>query len=214
MIKNIIFDLGGVVLNIDYDKTSAEFQKLGVKNFDELYSQAKQNSLFDKLEKGLISEEDFRDSIRRLAGFYISDQDIDRAWNAMLLDLPAARIEILKNAALHYRTFLLSNTNSIHLRDYTMNLKKEHGIDSLSQLFEREFFSHEIHLRKPDVEAFKHVIDITGVIPADTLFIDDSPQHLRGARKTGLKTLFMDTAAGMTLSSVFENGFLKKEYLP
>ncbi len=210
MIKNIIFDLGGVILNIDYNKTSEEFKRLGIKNFDELYSQVRQSGLFDNLEKGLISESEFRNELRRLSGVNLSDKAIDKAWNAMLLDLPAGRIEILLEAKKHYRTFLLSNTNIIHLKAYTSELKRVHKIDSLGALFEKEFFSHYIRRRKPDYEAFEYVIKETGINPAETLFIDDSPQHIEGAKRAGLLTFFMDRSKGLTLDDIFENGKLIK----
>jgi len=211
MIKNIIFDLGGVILNINYQKTSEEFKKLGLENFDELYSQAQQSHLFDYLERGVISNETFRNEIRRLSKLDLTDSQIDSAWNAMLLDLPKERIDILLEAKKHYHTFLLSNTNDIHLKAYTRNLYKEHNIKSLSELFEEEFFSHKIQLRKPDVEAFLYVINKMELVAEETLFIDDSAQHLVGAQQSGMKTHFMDVKNGMTLSNLFENGFLKKE---
>jgi len=213
MIKNIIFDLGGVILNINYNKTSEAFKELGLNNFDELYSQAQQSHLFDHLERGLISNKSFRDEIRRLSQLNLSDVQIDKAWNAMLLDLPKERIDILLEAKKNYRTFLLSNTNDIHLKAYTENLYNQHSIKSLSELFEEEFFSHKIQLRKPDVEAFRYVIEKMELIPEETLFIDDSAQHLVGAKKAGLNTYFMDVKNGMMLCSLFENGLLKSEVL-
>lgn len=210
MIKNVIFDLGGVILNIDYLKTSAAFAKLGLINFDELYSQAQQSHLFNHLEKGLISEQEFRNEIVNLSGVELNNNDIDQAWNAMLLNIPKERIEILQNAKKHYRTFLLSNTNSIHLRAYTKTLFKDHGISSLSMLFEKEFFSHDIHLKKPDIEAFEYVIKKMELSPEETLFIDDSAQHIEGAIKCGLNTIFMDLKNGMKLTNLFhKNGKLK-----
>ena len=98
MIKNIIFDLGGVILNIDYNKTSEAFRDLGLIDFDNLYSQSEQSHLFDKFEKGLISENDFRENIRIFSKINLTDFQIDSAWNAMLLDLPAERIQILMTA--------------------------------------------------------------------------------------------------------------------
>ena len=213
MIKNIIFDLGGVILNIDYHKTSAAFKNLGLNNFDELYSQAQQSHLFDHLEKGLITNEIFRNEIRRLSEVNLSDAQIDQAWNAMLLDLPKERINILLQSKKHYRTFLLSNTNSIHLKDYTKTLKEDHGISSLSRLFDKEFFSHEINLRKPDKAAFDYVIQTMNLIPKETLFIDDSIQHLEGAKEAGIKTFFMDVKNGKSLMDLFDkSGKLKEEF--
>lgn len=213
MIKNIIFDLGGVVLNIDYHKTANEFKKLGLEKFDKLYSQAKQFHFFDDFEKGNISEEKFREEIRRITGMIFCDKELDKAWNAMLLDLPAERTKLLIAAKANYRTFLLSNTNSIHYTEYTKQVNENHRIDSLSELFEKEYFSHIIHLRKPDLEAFEYVLNDASINPNETLFIDDSIQHLEGAQKVGIHTFFMDKEKNLTLSDVLDtNGMLKIQY--
>ncbi|OIP00436.1 MAG: hypothetical protein AUJ98_07785 [Bacteroidetes bacterium CG2_30_33_31] len=212
MIKNIIFDLGGVILNIDYNKTSEAFRDLGLIDFDNLYSQSEQSHLFDKFEKGLISENDFRENIRIFSKINLTDFQIDSAWNAMLLDLPAERIQILMTAKKNYRTFLLSNTNIIHLRSYTENLYKKHNIKSLSELFEKEFFSHEIHLRKPDIESFNYLIKSADIDRKETLFIDDSIQHIEGAKIAQLHTFFIDKNRNLDLSNLFENGKLKSIY--
>lgn len=214
MIKNIIFDLGGVVLNIDYQKTSNEFVKLGLKDFDNLYSQAKQSSLFDDFEMGIITDEKFREGIRKITGMIFCDMELDCAWNAMLLDLPSERISLLERAKKNYRTFLLSNTNSIHYEDYTRRLQIEHGLKSLGDLFEKEYYSHLIQLRKPNIEAFNFVIKDSEINPSETLFIDDSPQHIEGAKKAGLKTFFMDKSKGLTLADIINtNGTLKETVL-
>jgi len=210
MIKNIIFDLGGVILNIDYNLTSEAFKRLGVNNFDQVYSQAKQSDLFDDLEVGKISAFEFRNKIREICKSDISDNNIDKAWNAMLLDLPAYRIEILKKAAKNYKTFLLSNTNEIHLMEYSKQLQNEYGIESLDNLFKRAYYSHEIGLRKPNVDIFAFVTKAQNLKAEETLFIDDSIQHIKGAMKFGLKTYFMDRSKNIELKDIFKkNGDLK-----
>ena len=213
MIKNIIFDLGGVVLNIDYNRTSEEFQKMGLKNFDNLYSQAKQSKLFDNFEKGFIDELKFREEIRIITGMIFCDFELDKAWNAMLLDLPANRIELLYTIKSNYRTFLLSNTNIIHYKEYTKQLKENHGLESLGELFDKEYYSHQIHQRKPDAEAFNFVLHDAGIKAEETLFIDDSIQHILGAEKVNLYTFFMDHSKNLTIDYLFnKNGQLKNNY--
>lgn len=185
----IIFDLGGVILNIDYHKTSQAFKKLGVTSFDDIYTQAKQSHLFDSYETGKISSSDFRQQIRELSGLNLSDIQIDEAWNAMLLDLPEGRLELLKSLSQEMPIFLYSNTNEIHynaFRDY--NLKTFGNKELLEEIFNQTYYSHHLQMRKPHAEGFEHIIQINGLTPEKTLFIDDSEQHLIGAKKVGLQT--------------------------
>ena len=114
-IKNIIFDLGGVLLNIDYALTIKAFESHGVSNFEEVYSQAKQTDLFDKFETGKITENEFIEGIKSLIRKDIQKNQILEAWNAMLLDFPKERLSLLQEASKHYRIFLLSNTNETHI---------------------------------------------------------------------------------------------------
>lgn len=212
MINNIIFDLGGVILNINYELTAMAFKQLGITNFDKLYSQAQQNHLFDHLEKGIISNHDFRSELRKVANLEISDEEIDTAWNAMLLDLPKERIDILNAAKKNYRTFLLSNTNDIHYKAYEKDLYQSHGIKSLASLFEKQYLSHQIHFRKPDAEAFEFVLKDAHIKADETLFIDDSIQHINGAKKLGIHTFFMEPKSNLNLNSIFQNGLLRSNY--
>jgi putative hydrolase of the HAD superfamily len=211
MIKNVIFDLGGVILNIDYHLTAKRFVELGVKNFDELFSQAQQSTLFDDLETGQISPADFRDQLRNIVKLDLTNEQIDDAWNKMLLDLPKERIDILLAAKENYRTFLLSNTNIIHLDAYTEDLQKAHGIENLGKLFEKEYYSHEIELRKPNKEVFEFVLEQNGLEASETLFIDDSIQHIKGANEVGIHTFFMDASKNYSLLDVFDGGQLKSD---
>ena len=191
-IKNIIFDLGGVLLNIDYQATINAFKKLGVKDFDALFTQAAQHQLFDRMDKGEVSPPSFREELRRLSGLDISDSEIDIAWNAMLLDLPAKRLALLERVGKNYRTFLLSNTNSIHYPAYMDYLNRHYGIADLAALFEKQYLSFEIGMRKPDREIFEYVLADQGLDAGETMFIDDSFQHVEGARNAGLHAVWLD----------------------
>jgi putative hydrolase of the HAD superfamily len=200
-IKNIIFDLGGVVLNIDYLLSTTAFKNLGVNNFDKLYSQAQQSNLFDRLEKGNLSPQNFRDELRQLCGLPITDKQIDQAWNAMLLDLPVERLMLLTKLKSRYRTFLLSNTNEIHYWAYINNLEEQHGVDTLAGFFEKEYLSFNIHLRKPDKEIFEYVLNDAGLNPAETLFIDDTLRHVEGAKAVGIEAILLEN--GTTINQLF-----------
>lgn len=182
----IIFDLGGVIINIDYHRTKMAFETLGVKNFDKLFSKASQSNLFDQLEKGAISDEDFFSQIRTISGLNISDEEIRQAWNAILLDFPIERIEKLQKLKNRYRLFLLSNTNRIHIKAFTELLFQQFGKNPLSDIFERIYFSSDIGMRKPDAEIFNRVIEENQLNKPKTIFIDDSPQHIEGAARCGI----------------------------
>jgi HAD superfamily hydrolase (TIGR01509 family) len=182
----IIFDFGAVIIDIDYHKTRDAFENQGIKNFDELFSKARQNSLFDNLEKGLISEAQFRDELRALSGINLSDDTIDECWNSMLLQMPSKRVDMLKKLQLHKPLYLLSNTNIIHEKAFSAAIEDEYGWNTFKSIFQKVYFSHEINLRKPDLEIFEKVLSDNNLNPSTTLFIDDSPQHIEGARKAGI----------------------------
>ena len=191
-IKNIIFDLGGVILDIDYNLTVKAFEKLGIPNFKAQYSKMSQSNLFDNIETGKISLEEFRNLIREVAEKDVTDAEIDHAWNALILHLPQYRIEILKKLQDNYRLFLLSNTNKIHYDDYSEVIKRENGIEGLEPLFEKTYLSHEMGLRKPNPEIFNVVLNENNLVAEETLFIDDSPQHIASAKTLGIVTYHLE----------------------
>ena len=189
----IIFDLGGVILNIDYQKTIKSFKYLGIDNFNNLYTQAKQNRVFDDFEIGKISSADFRDYIRKGSGTNLNDSQIDIAWNAMLLDLPLKRIKLLKELAKAYPIYLYSNTNQIHLNAFRKSIHSQHGDDMLlEKLFIKTYYSHELNMRKPNADGFLKIIHDNNLEIESTLFIDDSEQHIIGAKKIGLQTVWLE----------------------
>jgi glucose-1-phosphatase len=190
--KNIIFDFGGVILNIDYDLTPKAFTQLGINNFNELYSKATQTDLFDKLEKGLISPAAFRNEVKARIGKAVSDEQIDGAWNAMLLDLPAKRVDLLTRLGKQYNIFLLSNTNEIHYRAFFAAIQTKFNRNIFADCFRKAYFSHQVNMRKPDAEIFNLVLSENNLNPSETLFIDDSPQHIEGAKRCGLNTYWLD----------------------
>lgn len=190
--KNIIFDLGGVILNIDYTLTEKAFSKIGINDFKTLFSQAQQTQLFDNYEKGFISSNDFRSKLKKYLLKNTTDNEIDTAWNAMLLNLPQERIELLNKFKQTHRTFLLSNTNDIHIKAFNSYLKKEFKLADLSSLFEKMYLSYEIGMRKPDAEIFEFVLKENDLKSSETLFIDDSIQHIATAKKLGITTYWLD----------------------
>lgn len=199
-IDTIIFDFGGVLINIDYLKTIEEFKKLGIPDFEERYSQAEQNSLFSDIETGKISAKEFIDELLKFLPSGISQDQVVDAWNAMILDVPLSSIEVLKSLQGKYRLFLLSNTNEIHIPIALNEWKKTSEVDFYS-CFEHVYLSHEIGLRKPNKEIFKFVCDAQNIQPENALFIDDSLQHINGAKGIGLNVFHLTPE--IELSSVF-----------
>ena len=201
-IKNIIFDFGGVILNIDYKLTEAAFAKLGLTDFEKIYSQATQKELFDALEKGLITPDTFRKEIREFLRGDITDEQIDGAWNAMLLDLPEERVTLLEKLKTKYRIFLLSNTNEIHFDSFSAYMKNKFNRNIFGEVFESAYLSHRLKMRKPDAEIFEFVLRENNLKNSETLFIDDSIQHIEGANRLGINTIFLKK--GETILSLFQ----------
>lgn len=191
-IKNIIFDLGGVIINIDYALLIEAFSKIGLPHFEAYFSQKEQKKLFDFYEKGMISSQDFREELKRQCKPGTTNAEIDTAWNAMFLDLPKERLAVLLDTKNKYRTFLLSNTNEIHMIFINNYLKQRYKINNLEKHFEKVYLSYEVKMRKPDAEIFELVLNQNKLKKEETLFIDDSVQHIESANKLGISTILLD----------------------
>jgi FMN phosphatase YigB (HAD superfamily) len=192
-IKNIIFDYGNVIFEINFKKAQDALFQLGITDIEAFFSHKKHNTLFDDFETAAISEEQFRQGIRDAAGNPdLSDEQIDAAWNSLLIGVPANNHDTLLKVKAKYRSFLLSNNNVIHCKYIVNYLAREFGLADNSSLFEKTYYSQDMLLRKPHVQIFQKVIEENNLIPEETLFIDDSPQHLVGAKQAGFQTLLMD----------------------
>ncbi len=190
----ILLDLGGVLIDVDYQATARAFRDLGHPDFERLYSKAQQDHLFDGFETGALSPAQFRDRIRQVLDPALSDTVIDANWNAMLGSVPPERIQLVHRLKERYQVLLLSNTNAIHVPAFEAIIARENGITDFKQLFHGAYYSCEIGLRKPDASSFLHVLEKHGADPARTLFIDDSIQHVVGARNAGLHAEHLELA--------------------
>lgn len=202
MYKNIILDLGGVILNVDYNRLVETFASYGVKDFDKIYTQKNQVDIIDRFEEGKCSIEEFRDGIRELVKMDLSDSQIDNAWYSMILDLPKERIQLLGMLKLKYKLFLYSNTNELHINYLRETLTKEFGFDIFQTLFNKAYLSNEIKRRKPHSESFSWVCNDAGILPEETLFIEDTLHHIEGAKKMGLNTYWLTN--GETLIDLYD----------
>lgn len=206
-LKNIIFDFGGVIIDINYQKSIDAFIKLGRTDFENIYSQASQTQIFDKIDKGLISADDFKRELKKLFPEQVTIKMINDAWNEILIGIPAHRIHLLEKIRHNYRIFLMSNTNTIHYEEYIREINDNFGYDDLACLFEKVYLSFELGMRKPEKDFFRLILQDNNLNPSETLFIDDSEQNLPPAQELGINTIFLKT--GQDVTSLFEDGFLK-----
>jgi epoxide hydrolase-like predicted phosphatase len=188
-IKNIIFDLGGVVLNLSVDSTLRKFSELSGHPVEKVIETYHSRPEFLAYEKGEITNDEFRKSLKDIFGVTSTDLELDTCWNAMLLDIPPERIELLLELKSNYKTYLLSNTNAIHLECFSGILKKSAGnLDSLEPLFHRTYYSHLMKMRKPDAAIYEYVLRENNLKATETIFLDDNLANLKGAASVGIQT--------------------------
>ena len=185
------------MLNIDYTLTEQAFIAAGITDFPQLYSQLKQSDLFDRLEMGQLSAEEFIAAMQQAAAVPITEAQVIHAWNAMLLDFPVRRLQLLQQLRLYHDLFLLSNTNEIHEAAFNEILQRSHGIPTIGVFFDKVYYSHRVGLRKPMKAIFELVLNDNHIQPEHTLFIDDSPQHIETAKALGIQTIYLEK--GMTI---------------
>lgn len=207
-IKNIIFDYGNVIFLIDFLKTQNSFANLGILNVEHFFAHTGHHSIFDEFETGKITASQFRNGIRKITEKPdLTDKQINNAWNSLLIGVPPINHTLLMLAKSHYRTFLLSNINEIHLEYINKYLKTEYDIESNNGFFEKVYYSHLIKMRKPNPEIFSFVLSDSNLNPSETLFIDDSPQHLKTAASMGLKTHLLKSPETLE-SFLYSSGLL------
>jgi len=200
-IKNIIFDLGKVLLNLDFNASILAFQKLGLKTDVLDNKQAYSDPVFYELEVGKVTPKEFCSRVRNiLSNPNATDLQIEDAWFAMILDIPASRVKVVQELSKNYNVYLFSNTNQIHIERLHRAFKAEHGIDFPS-LFVKDYYSHEIHERKPDLLSYQKVIELSGINPEESIFIDDLEKNIIGAQQSGLKTFWLKE--GMEMTEIF-----------
>jgi FMN phosphatase YigB (HAD superfamily) len=191
-VKNIIFDLGGVIMEIDVKQTLNAFSELGLKNIHEMFGHGFAASFFSDHESGKISDEIFLGEIKKLLTGEISDAAVITAWNALLLCFPPDRIALLRDLKSRYRLFLFSNTNAIHQKKFREIYRTAFpGKGELEDLFEKAYYSHSLGHRKPDSSGFELIIRDNGLDPKKTLFVDDALINVEGAIRAGLKAIYL-----------------------
>lgn len=206
-IKNVIFDLGGVVLDIDETIVYKELEKMGI-NVSELARSKEFVGVISRFDTGVYTAPTFRKKVKALLGLEkMTDQKFDALWNAMLLDIPRERIEAIEQVKKHYKIFLMSNSNEIHYDLYIRDLQLRFGYDEFDKLFNKSYFSFDIHLEKPDPRFFEFILDHEHILPEETLFIDDTAENINAAKALGINTYHI--RRDELVRNLFENGVLK-----
>lgn len=205
MVKNIIYDFGGVLFNIDFKKTFEAFKKLGYKDFEEMYSQHSADPLFQDLETGKINDKEFYNQLSTILPHPSTNEQLKDAWNALLINYRKKSLDFLNTLKSDYNLYLLSNTNAIHYAHFSQMLTEETAYKKLEDFFTKAWFSHEIHRRKPDVETYEFVLNDGGLHASETLFIDDTFSNLPPAEQVGIKTHLLK--AGEKIEDLDYSGF-------
>ena len=190
-IKHLVFDLGGVIIDLDIPATFKAFEELSGTPMSEWAKGIHESRLFLDYEQGLLSDVEFRDGLRELCGVDVADKVLDNAWNAMLGDIPMHRINKVVELAGTYQTFVLSNTNGIHERAFNQILNDSSGKPTLDHFFNKVYFSHVMKMRKPETEIYQTVLEENNLNPREVLFLDDKPENLRGAEKLKIQTFLV-----------------------
>ena len=208
-IKNIIFDLGGVILDIDENIVYQELEKLGIP-VSQLIHSKEFVDIMSKFDTGIYTAPTFRKKLKALIGQEkMTDQKFDSIWNSMLLDIPRERIEAIEKIKKHYKIFLMSNTNEIHYDLYVRDLQLRFGYHEFDELFNKSYFSFDIHLEKPDPRFFELILDHEQLLAEETLFIDDTATNIKAAKALGIKTYHI--RRDELVRNLFDNGILKED---
>ena len=200
-IRNIVFDLGGVLVDLDFKAAINGLQKAGFANVKEQLQAFDREGIFQKFELGEMTAEEFRTAIRENSTVELTDEEVDALWNAMLLEVPREKLELILHLRGKYMVYLLSNTNSIHWDYVCKNAFNYRGF-RVNDYFEETFLSYEMHLAKPDKAIFEKVLQDANLLPEETLFIDDSEANCKAAEEVGIHAHHYHI--GDDLSKVFE----------
>lgn len=189
MIKNLIFDLGGVIMTIDHDEALRRFKKLGLAEAERHLDPYTQTGIFGDLEEGKITAEDFRTELGKLVGCELSFEECKYAWLGYRKDVPKRNLVTLKDLRDRgYRLILLSNTNPF-MMSWALTPDFDGGKATLSDYFDSLYLSYKLGVMKPNPEFFKTVIETEGIVPEESVFIDDGPRNVKAASGLGLNTL-------------------------
>jgi putative hydrolase of the HAD superfamily len=185
-ISAIIFDLGGVLVDISVAKTIKALAKLSGVSPEDIQGGYVKYPAFFAYERGEISDIEFRTMLKKTFSFEATDEEIDQCWNAMLLELPERKLRFLEKLKNEFSVYALSNTNNIHIQYVNSIFLKDELLDGY---FHKCYYSHEVGMRKPEPRIYSHVLQDANLIPDKTLFLDDNAENLMAAKVLGIQTL-------------------------
>ena len=197
-IKAVVFDFGNVIINIDLQRTYQAFADLTFKSANKVQKLFEDADLFHKYEVSFYSDDEFRDVVRQTLSYPLNDNEIDIAWNALLLDIPKERIDYLLDLRINYPIYLLSNTNSIHIKKSLQLFRSQHKIQDFRDLFQKTFLSYEMKLWKPDYKIYKEVLEEVGCLPEELLFLDDNQDNIDAAKDLGIRCIKINPPESFT----------------
>jgi len=210
MIKNLIFDFGGVIIDIDPIRVGQSFREMGVKNIEKVHELAVSRGLYLDLEKGLITPAGFRDGMKEVSGLNFTDEQIDNAWNSMIINFPRSRFELLNQLKENYNVFLLSNTNEIHYNYFNQYAVNNLGVKCLDDFFTGCFYSHQMKMRKPDLEIYIKMLETGKLNPSESLYIDDLEENILAGRELGIHGIIHHPDE--EVNQYFVDGWIKSDY--
>ena len=198
-IKNIIFDLGNVVIDIDFDLTFGAFAKLMNVSLEEATKRMEALRVYDRVERGEFTDEEFSSFLKEGLGLDNTHEEIIEAWNSLLLELPAARVDLIQDLNVKYGIYCLSNTSHPHIVACNHILRQSTGIGDLKHIFDTAYFSYEIAMRKPDLEIYEFVLKDIDALPEEVLFLDDNLDNIKAAASLGIQTIHVDITKNETI---------------
>ncbi|MES2619928.1 MAG: HAD family phosphatase [Bacteroidota bacterium] len=185
--KNLIFDIGEVLIHLDFPHTIAEFQKLAVVDFAEIISYSREHKVFDRFETGHLTAQQFRNELKAFFKPNVTDDEINTAWNSVFSAYPEKKFDLLKDLKLRYRTFALSNTNEIHVAAFNREVETKFGVKNFETFFHHAYYSNEMGFRKPEQEIYELVLNKENLIPSETFFVDDLAENVESAKELGIQ---------------------------
>ena len=198
VIKNIVFDLGGVIMTLDPAEALRRFKALGLSDAERYLDSYTQSGLFGNLEEGKITAEDFRSKLSSLTGHELTFDECKHAWLGYRKDVPQRNLDLLKELrAKGYRLILLSNTNPF-MMDWALSSEFDGKGSSLNDYFDALYLSYRLGIMKPAPDFFRQVLDNENILPEETLFVDDGPRNVEAAGKLGFMTMCPDNGSDWT----------------
>jgi len=186
--KNILFDLGGVILDINIQATLKLFYEMGFPSEMLQFPNSMNTDVYFKYQTGKLDTGQFRDEIRKTSGVDMTNQALDDAWNAMIVRFPKERVELLKVLSKRYNLYMLSNTSALHVQVFEKMFLDLAG-ESMHKIFKKIYYSHEIGWHKPDKEAWEYVIKDSGIKAEETLFLDDDIHNIKASQELGFQAI-------------------------